>query len=185
MAFAPSTVTRYGATTTVSTAVLRCLWYGVFGRQQVQVVFVRDKSKNGYDIALVTTDLDATAAQVIERYAARWSIEVAIEDAKQLGGVGQARNRLERAVQRTVPFGLVVNTLAICWYATAGHHPGDVEAARALAPWYRQKVQPSVLDVLAKLRHVIIAAQFRRVDPAPLTPQEISIVRLAWEGMAA
>jgi hypothetical protein len=185
MAFAPSTVTRYGATTTVSTAVLRCLWYGVLGPQQVQVVFVRDKSKDGYDIALVTTDLDATAAQVIERYAARWSIEVAIEDAKQLGGVGQARNRLERAVERTVPFGLVVNTLAICWYATAGHHPGDVEAARALAPWYRQKTQPSVLDMLAKLRHVIIAAQFRRVDPAPLTSQEISIVRLAWEGVAA
>jgi hypothetical protein len=185
MSFAPSTVTRYGATTAVSTAVLRCLWYGVFGPQQVQVVFVRDKSKNGYDIALVTTDLDATAAQVIERYAARWSIEVAIEDAKQLGGVGQARNRLERAVERTVPFGLVVNTLAICWYATAGHHPGDVEAARALAPWYRQKVHPSVLDMFAKLRHVIIAAQFRWVDPAPLTSQEISIVRLAWEGVAA
>jgi hypothetical protein len=185
MTFAPSTVTRYGATTTVSTAVLRCLWYGVFGPQQVQMVFVRDRSKHGYDIALVTTDLDATAAQVIERYAARWSIEVAIEDAKQLGGVGHARNRLERAVQRTVPFGLIVNTLAICWYATAGHHPGDVEAARALAPWYRQKAQPSVLDMFAKLRHVIITAQFRREDPAPITSQEISILRLAWEGVAA
>lgn len=40
----------------------------------------------------------------IERYAAHWSIEVAIETAKQLGGVGQARNRLERAMQRTVHF---------------------------------------------------------------------------------
>ena len=55
--FAPTTVTCYGTTATVSTAVLGCLWYGVFGPQQVQVVFVRDKSKNGYDIALVTTDL--------------------------------------------------------------------------------------------------------------------------------
>ncbi len=69
------------------------------------MVFVSDRSKNGYDIALVTTDLDATATQVIERYAARWSIEVAIEDATQLGGAGQARNRLERAVERTVPSG--------------------------------------------------------------------------------
>ena len=185
MTFAPGTVTRYGVTTTASIAVRRCLWYGVFGPQVVQVAFVRDKSKNGYDIALVTTDLDATAAQVIGRYAARWSIEVAIEDAKQLGGVGQARNRLERAVERTVPFGLVVNTLAICWYAAAGHDPGDVQAARALAPWYRKKAQPSVLDMFAKLRRVIIAAQFRRGDPAPLTSQEISIVRLAWEGVAA
>ncbi len=183
--FAATTVTRYGTTTTVSTAVLRCLWYGVFGPQQVQVIFVRDRSKNGYDVTLVTTDLDATAAQVIERYAARWSIEVAIEDAKQLGGVGQARNRVDQAVRRTVPFGLVVNTLTICWYATAGHHPDDVEAARALAPWYRQKAQPSVLDMFAKLRRVIIATQFRRADPGPVTPQEICAIRLAWQDIAA
>ena len=182
---APTAVTRYGTTMTVSVAVLRCCWYGVFGPQEVQVVFVRDKSKSGYDVALVTTDLDASAAEVVERYAARWSIEVAIEDAKQLGGVGQARNRAEQAVERTVPFGLVVNTLAICWYATAGHDPDDVQAARALAPWYREKAQPSILDMLAKLRRVIIAAQFRRPDPGPVTPQEIGVIRLAWENVAA
>ena len=185
MSFSPTTVTRYGTTSTVSTAVRRCLWYGVFGPQQVQVVFVRDKSQDGYDIALVTTDLDVSAAGVIERYASRWCIEVSIEDAKQLGGVGQARNRLQKAVERTVPFALVVNTLAICWYATAGHHPDDVQAARALAPWYRQKAQPSVLDMLAKLRRVIIAAQFRPADPVLLTPQEIGVIRLAWEDVAA
>ena len=81
-------------------------------------------------------------------------------------------------MQRTVPFGLVVNTLAICWYATAGHDPNDVQAARALAPWYRQKAQPSVLDMFAKLRRVIIAAQFQRADPEPVTPQEICVIRL-------
>lgn len=148
-------------------------------------MLVRDRSQSGYDVALVTTDLDATGAQVIERYASRWSIEVAIEDAKQLGGVGQARNRLELAVRRTVPFGLVVNTLAICWYATVGHDPEDVQAARALAPWYRQKAQPSVLDMLAKLRRVIIAAQYRREDPQPVTAQEIADIRLAWGDVAA
>ncbi|EQD36937.1 transposase, IS4, partial [mine drainage metagenome] len=73
--FTPVTVTAYGTTTTVSVAVIRCLWYGVFGPQAVQVVLVRDKSKAGYDVALVTTDLAASAAQIIERYASRWSIE--------------------------------------------------------------------------------------------------------------
>jgi hypothetical protein len=67
MKFAPTTVTRYGTTSTVSAAVLGCLWYGVFGPQQVQVVLVRDKSKTGYDVALITTDLAASAAAVIER----------------------------------------------------------------------------------------------------------------------
>ncbi|MHB1501478.1 MAG: hypothetical protein ACYCYK_10010 [Candidatus Dormibacteria bacterium] len=89
------------------------------------------------------------------------------------------------AVERTVPFALIVNTLAILWYATVGYHPDDVDERRELAPWYRDKAQPSVLDMLAKLRHVIITTQFRREDPAPLTSQEISIVRLAWEGVAA
>lgn len=183
--FTATTVHRYRATVDVQTATITCLWYGVLGPQQVQVVLVRDSATTGYDIALVTTDLAATAAQVIQRYASRWSIEVAIEDAKQTTGVGQARNRLPAAVERTVPFGLVLSTIAICWYATAGHHRDDVQHARALAPWYRDKAQPSVADMLAKLRRVIIAAQYQRPDPQPATPEEINILRLAWSDVAA
>ncbi|HEX2810422.1 MAG TPA: transposase [Kineosporiaceae bacterium] len=163
--FTATSVHRYGRTATVQTAVLDTLWYGVFGPQPVRVVLVRDRTTSGYDIALVSTDPAATAAQIIERYAARWSIEVAIEDAKQTTGVGQARNRLATAVERTVPFELVITSLAICWYATTGYQPGDVTAARDLAPWYRDKTQPSVADMLTKLRRVIIAAQFRPADP--------------------
>jgi len=183
--FTATVVHRYGRTATVQTAVLDTLWYGVFGPQQVRVVLVRDKARAGYDIALVSTDLAATPARVIERYAARWSIEVAIEDAKQTTGVGQARNRLATAVERTVPFGLVISSLAICWYATTGYHPDDVTAARELAPWYRNKAQPSVADMLAKLRRVIIAAQFQHADPQPATPNEMNILRMAWENAAA
>jgi hypothetical protein len=183
--FTSTTVTRYGTTTSVSVAVIRCLWYGVFGSQAVQVVLVRDKSKTGYDVALVTTDLAASAAQIIERYASRWSIEVAIEDAKQTSGVGQARNRVRLAVERTVPFALIVNTLTVVWYATTGYHPNDVEERRELAPWYREKTQPSVLDMFTKLRRVIIAGYLRTEDPQPPTSQEITILRLAWEDVAA
>jgi hypothetical protein len=183
--FTAATVHRYGTTLDVQTATITALWYGVLGPQQVQVVLVRDHSTTGYDVALVSTDLAATPGQVIERYASRWSIEVAIEDAKQTTGVGQARNRIRRAVQRTVPFGLLMSTLAICWYATAGHHPDDVQHTRALAPWYRTKAQPSVADMHAKLRRVLIAAQYRRTDPQPATPEEINILRLAWSDIAA
>ena len=88
-------------------------------------------------------------------------------------------------MQRSVPFGLAIGSLAICWYASAGYHPDDVTAARELAPWYRDKTQPSVADMLAKLRRVIIAAQFQRERPQQATPQEINILRLAWENVAA
>jgi len=133
-AFTPVTVTRYGKTATVQAAAITCLWYTVFGSRPVTVVLIRDTSATGYDLALVSTDTAATPAAVIERYAARWSIEVAIEDSKQVFGAGQACNRTAAAVRRTIPFQLACQTLTTTWYATAGHDPADIDARRARAP---------------------------------------------------
>ena len=112
------TVTRYGREEQVRVAQRRCLWYGAFGRQQVRVVLVREAgrkhTRGEYDLALVTTDLDSPTVAVVARYAARWSIEVAIFDGKQTAGVGQARNRVPKAVERTVPFGFYCLDLVIC-----------------------------------------------------------------------
>ena len=55
--FTRCSVRRYGRTATVQVAVIACLWYGVFGPQQVQVILVRDKATTGYDIALWTSPL--------------------------------------------------------------------------------------------------------------------------------
>ncbi len=184
-AFAPVTVTRYGKTGTIGAAAITCLWYGVFGSRPVHVILIRDASATGHDLALVTTDLDAGPAQVIERYAARWSIEVAIEDSRQIFGTGQARNRAARAVERTVPFQLACQTIATTWYATAGHDPADVGEHRARAPWYTTKAQPSTADMLGKLRRVLIAAKFRASQPGQPTREEIHAIRLAWDEAAA
>jgi hypothetical protein len=184
-AFTQVTVTRYGKTATIGAAALTCLWHSVFGTRPVTVVLIRDRAKNGYDLALVTTDAAASAAAVIERYAARWSIEVAIEDSKQIFGAGQARNRTARAVERAVPFQLACQAIAVTWYATAGHHPADVEDHRARAPWYTAKAQPSTADMAAKLRRVLITARFQASRPDQPTPEEISVIRLAWEDLAA
>ena len=74
--FAPATVHRYGKTVTVHAAVIQCLWHGVFAARAVQVVLIRDRAQDGYDLALATTDLAASPAHLIERYASRWSIEM-------------------------------------------------------------------------------------------------------------
>ena len=63
--------------------------------------------------------------RVVARYAHRWPIETAIAAGKQLLGIGQARNRLRRAVERTVPFEFIVYSLVIIWYALHGHHRDD------------------------------------------------------------
>jgi hypothetical protein len=90
-----------------------CLWYGSFHTRIVRVILIRDdkprtrdRDDRGYGLPLVTTDLHSTAEDLVARYAARWGVEQAFADARQVLGVGQARNRLRRAVERTVPFGL-------------------------------------------------------------------------------
>jgi hypothetical protein len=69
------------------------------------------------------------------RYASRWGIEQAFADARQTIGVGQARNRTRRAVERTVPFGLICFTVVTLWYALHGHAPDDVVDHRTRARW--------------------------------------------------
>ena len=101
---------------------------------------------------------------------------------QQLLGAGQARNRTARA---TIPFALAYQTLAITWYATAGHDPADAGEHRARAPWYTTKTEPSTADMTAKLRRVLIAARFQRPRPDQPTPEEIHAMRLAWETNAA
>jgi hypothetical protein len=183
--FAPVTVTRYGKTATVQAAAITCLWYSVFGTRPVQVVLIRDTFAAGYGLALVSTNTTAAPARVIERYAARWSVEVAIEDAKQVFGTGQARNRTANAVRRTVPFQLACQAIATVWYGSAGHGPADITAHRARAPWYASKAQPSTADMAAKPRRVLLAARFRASRPDQPTPEEIHAIRLAWEEAAA
>jgi Transposase DDE domain len=184
LAFAPLTVTRYGRTEVIEAAGLRCLWYGVFGARPVQVIVIRSVS-GALELALVTTDTSASIATLIERYAARWSIEAAILEAKQIFGVGQARNRTTRAVTRTVPFGLAAQTLTICWYALHGRHRDDLAAHRHQRPWYATKSTVSIADAHAALRRAIIAAKYLPRHADQPKPEEIRAVLRAWENVAA
>jgi hypothetical protein len=121
----------------------------------------------------------------VERYAARWAIEVAFHDAKNTTGVGEARNHTRKAVERSVPFGLYTQSIVIIWYHLAGHHPNVVRDHRNRAPWYTTKRHPSYLDMIVKLRRVLIAAQYQPEVPDQPTHGEIRAVQLAWTQAAA
>lgn len=127
----------------VEVLTLDCLWYRSLGELVVRVVIVRDRKRGGLDIAILCTDREASAAEVLRRYAARWAIEVAFQEAKGRLGVGEARNRVRRAVERTVPFGFLCQSLALIWYALHGEPGVDVARHRREAPWYLQKRAPS------------------------------------------
>ena len=109
-----------------------------------------------------------------------WAIETAFHDARQTLGAGEARNRTQTAVERTLPFGLFAYTVTIAWYALAGHEPTDTDEHRLRARWYTTKTQPSFEDMTAKLRRVIIAHRFRNPRPHQAEPEEIQAVLTAW-----
>ena len=181
-----TTVYRYGRTETVYLAQLSCIWYGSFGNTVGQCVLVRDlDSAKAYDLALFSLDLDATPGQIVERYAVRWSIEPANAVGKQQMGVGQARNRVKNAVERTVPFGMLIQSMVIIWYTLHGYHREDIQARRQAQPWYEGKSEPSFEDMLTKLRKTMIAARFNAVRPGQSDPDLIHDYALACAAAAA
>ncbi|SHN34821.1 hypothetical protein SAMN05216268_1495 [Streptomyces yunnanensis] len=74
------------------------------------------------------------AAVLITRYAWWRPIETTFAKARALLGLGQARNRAENAVRRTVPFGLYCYSITVVWRSLHGHHPNNTTDHREQAP---------------------------------------------------
>jgi hypothetical protein len=164
--------------------VIACLWEPLGPDTPVGVIIVCDHTKpSGYQLALITTDLTSTPAQIVERYSQRWAIEVCFEEAKHQAGVGDAENRTEKAVLRTVPFQFLVISITISWYALHGHHVDDIADHRARAPWYLTKTSPSFADMLAKLRRTIIAQQYSPGRLRAPYQHKITAIQQAWAAM--
>jgi hypothetical protein len=162
------------------------LWYGSWHTRTVRLILIRDqRTATGYDLALVTTDLAASPAALVARYAAWWAIEQAFADARNVLGAGEARNRVRRAVECTVPFALLTHTLIVCWYARHGHDPADIDHRRAVQPWYRTKTEPAFEDMLIKLRRTMIAARFSASRPAQPADEQIRAVLAAGDAAVA
>jgi DDE superfamily endonuclease len=185
-AWATVTVPAYRREDIKDVTEVTCLWYGSWHTRTVRLILARGpRTTTGYDLALVTTDLAAAPAALVARYAARWAIEQAFADARNVLGAGEARNRVRRAVERTVPFAMLVHTLIICWYARSGHDPADIDGRRAAQPWYRTKTEPAFEDMLIKLRRTMIAARFSPDRPARPEPEQIRAVLAAWDAATA
>jgi hypothetical protein len=177
-----ATVRIYGRAQATQLTAAPCLWHGSFHTRPVRVIMARTRAAT---LALITTDPATTPTGLIQRYAARWSIEQAFADARTVLGAGEARTRTPRAVARTVPFALLTHTLVITWYARHGHDPADITARRTAQPWYRSKTEPAFEDMLTKLRRTLITARISGGSAAPPTPTQTQAVLAAWHAAAA
>jgi hypothetical protein len=182
---AVTAATYRGRRHATETAEVTCLWYGSWHARPVRLVLARRPGTAGYDLALVTTDLHAPPAALLNRYAARWAIEQAFADARNVLGAGEARNRTPRAVARTVPFALITSTIIVTWYAARGHDPADVTSRRHDQPWYTAKTEPAFEDMLTSLRRALITARISAGEPGQPTTRQIQAVLTAWNAAAA
>jgi hypothetical protein len=145
------TFDRYGLHAALAIKARQALYYKAGGSRVLTIVLTRDAGGGGRpDAMLYCTRLDWTVLQVLQTNAARWAIEVLFFNAKQLMGLEDPANRLERAVERTAPFGLVLYSVTVLWFHQEGHR----HVRYPERPWYRAKHEPSFADMLSTLRRV-------------------------------
>jgi hypothetical protein len=143
----------YGKRVKRRVLALVCLWYHVSQDRPIKLRVVRDPSGRQTDDYMFCTDPAVGEAEILERFAARWSIEESIHDAKQLGGFEQVQGWCPRTVVRQAPGALIVQTLVKVWYVRYGVR------ARSAQPhgtdWMPPEDHPSYLDMLATLRNAL------------------------------
>jgi len=180
-------VTLYGKEVSLCVQSWTCLWYTVTGTRLVRVVLTKDPRGQAQTRAYFCTDPRRSAVEILTAYTHRWSLEVAFHDGKQAMGLEDPQNgwwrrpagcrpkkkrpgpqpngnRGKQAVLHTVPLAFTAYALVIVWYLRHGQPEKDVARARRAAPWYRQKQDPSFVDMLAALRRAILAARLS-ADP--------------------
>jgi hypothetical protein len=65
---------------------------------------------------------------------------------------GEARNRVRRAIERTVPFALLVHALIVAWFTLLGRDPADIDDRRVARYPGSRPAQPAadqIRDALA------------------------------------
>ncbi len=176
----------YGQDAAVQIAAVEALWHGSFKTAPGRVVLVRDPgSAQAYDLGLFSLDTGADPAAIAERYSWRWPIEPSNATGKQILGVGDACNRTRKAVERTVPFGFLIQSLLIVWYSAFAYDPADIDLRRRLCPWYRTKTSPSAADMLARLRRELLHARFSAIGPGQDRPDQINLDTWTCDSIAA
>lgn len=114
-------------------------------------VLVTDPVAPSHPVGLCCTDLEASPAQIIQWYVARWNIEVTFQETRAHLGFQSLRNFAARAVDRTSPALLAlfsfVTLLTHCLLARTPHTTLPVRRTA----WYR-KPEPTFSDALAYVR---------------------------------
>jgi hypothetical protein len=155
------------------------LWHSVLPERLIRVVAIRRDATHSTKKpgqrkppppveAFFTTDLTLSTEAILNEYADRWSVEIAIRDANTFHGLGQDQCRKWQRIIGANTFRLVMAAARTLWFIDHVERGMTFTLCR-YRPWYRQKVAPSQLDVVWACRETL---QEAGIVPIPrFTPE--------------
>jgi hypothetical protein len=155
------------------------LWHSVLPGRLIRVVVVRRDATHSTKKpgqrkppppieAFFTTDLTLSTEAILNEYADRWSVEIAIRDANTFDGLGHDQCRKWQRIIGANTFRLVMAAARTLWFIDHAERGMTFTLCR-YRPWYRQKAAPSQLDVVWACRETL---QEAGIVPIPrFTPE--------------
>ena len=147
----------------------KAVWYHSAGEEAISVVLCRDPEGKHSDTVFFDTDVTASAQDIVQRYAARWSIEVTNRETKQLLGAADPQCRKESSVIRAPMFAYWAYSLVVLWFVRQFSTAKNLVADPA--PWYTHKRNFTFSDMLAAARRshfsVGISPKAREINVLP------------------
>ncbi len=172
----PVTVRWYGGSRREGeVATGTAVWYHS-GQPSVPIrwVLIRDPKGHFAPQALLCTDLEAPAVQIVEWFVLRWQLEVTFHEVRTHLGVETQRQWSERAITRTTPVLLGLFSL-VTLFAHESLHGAQLPLRQAA--WYPKTV-PTFADTLAFVRQQLWPTVLSSMSPT--TPDMVKIPRVVF-----
>jgi hypothetical protein len=176
-------VVVYGESRPLSVVRYEAVWPRVLGLRPIQVLVVRDPSKEMKEIYLFTTDVQAPISWVIKQFAWRWAIEVLFRASKQVLDIEAPHHWSRESVEKMAPWVWSMQSVIIVWYLTAGQtSPEAVELREVMGDWDSEW---SLRHMLQVLRRAVLNATIN-LDSADQTELTEMVETLKnWANLAA
>ena len=158
-----SSVRWYGGTTRrVHLATATAVWYHS-GMVPVAIrwVLIRDGEGKFESQALLSTNQELTAEQIVEWFVMRWQLEVTFEEARAHLGIETQRQWSDKAIARTTPLLLGLFSMVTLF---AHHLLQGQELPTRQAAWYSKEL-PTFSDTLAFVRQHLWPASISWISP--------------------
>jgi len=171
------TLDIYGRHETSRVVECTALWYSSGGSRPLRIVAVEPLTSARKIQAFYSTDLSASAQDILRWRARRWAIEVTFHDAKGYLGFEEPQGWTKKAVERTAPMAMLLYSLIILWFAKEGHR----HLCFPHRPWYARKSSITFVDMLRTLREQSLKETFIKpsLHTAPMQKTIESLIKLA------